>query len=241
MANQIRLAERFLVGSKSRILFPLHRFTTGASLFVEPSEYEDYRRLHGGRFAVQQLSRNDGGFGFLLNSMAAYARTMGYEYYWFLDDDITGFKFRNKSSTFATEIQRMESLARSNGYSQLMMSFQGHNWYTKEDIKERIGAWCCVLNKTDDILSVGADEELPIFNDWDLSARLIQSGKKTACYYGAMFVHKMKSHEGGAGAIYAKRTVVDMAIEILQRRYGSAVKTVVAHGQREPRFRWGKL
>jgi hypothetical protein len=237
--------EQIFIGSKNRLLFPMQKLLSGATLFAEPQDYEDYSLLHGKAFRIVKLKKDDGGFGFLLNSMLSYAKNKKYSHYCFCDDDITGFSTRNtKFIGIMNLLQEMEKISIRNKYSQLSLSFKGHNWFFKEgDIKENVGTWCFILNNTDDIMSVGGyDETLPIYNDWDMAANLIKCKLKTACYYGSMFDHKMKSMEGGASEIYKKQELLDKAAGILKKKYGEeCIREVSAHGQKEIRFIWGKL
>ena len=236
----------FLIGSKARISLPVSEHLTGATVFVEPQDEQAYRQVHGARFQWQVLPKNDGGFGYLLNQQLHHAKQVGLPYYVFCDDDVFGFKTRagKRADLNAFFRQGIAIMAQEN-YSQLMMSFSGHNWYhRKGDIKERIGAWCVVINRTDDLLAVGGyDEGLPIFNDWDMSAKLIRAGKKTACWYAFQFNHKMNSQRGGAEFLYRKQATLDAAILMLRQRYGEgAVRTVRGRtGLTEARFNWAKL
>lgn len=239
----IKVPENFFMGSKNRLLFPMHKVIAGATLFVEPQEYEDYACLWTKQFNVVALPENNRGFGYLLNRMLAHALERKYESYVFCDDDIKGFRFRHKGMTLLSALDAMNHLMRERDYAQVMMSFQGHNWYCKEQVKEKIGAWGCILNRTKTISDIGgAEEQLIIFNDWDISARLIKAGHKTACYYDAMFDHKMKSEKGGASEIYQNHQNLESALAFLTKRYGSkCVRRVWRHNQPEARFVWAKL
>lgn len=217
-----------------------------AFMFVEPQDYPDYKAFYGRQFKLVNIEENDRGFGYVCNFMLAYAQKMGFEHYCFCDDDVESIKHRyyprsriSWESFFRDGVNLMDK----EGYSQLMMSFAGHNWYYKRAIKEKIGAWCVVINKTADLIAVGGyDENLSIFNDWDMSASLIKKGFKTACWYDYMFSHKMKSKTGGAEEIYKNQKIIDSAIERLQKKYGDqVVYTVNSHNQVEARFNWARL
>lgn len=243
MAIKVKVSESVFIGSKGRLLFPVSKLISGATLFVEPQEYDDYNMLHGKNFTIVKLPENDKGFAYLLNQMLAYAQEKQFEHFFFCDDDILGFSSKDKISSLNQELCKMIEIADKKNYSQLMMSFKAHNWFYDGLIKERIGAWCFILNKTADLVKVGGyDATLPIYNDWDMSAKLITEGHKTACYYGAMFSHKMKSQKGGAEFIYKKQELLDTAKSILEEKYGKeCIKEVDAHGQKEIRFQWSKL
>lgn len=238
----LKLPSNVFIGSRKRLDFPMSHIARGGTLFVEPQEWTAYASKHGKNFNLVKLGKNNGGFSYLLNEMLRHAERKKWKEYFFCDDDITGFKSRTKKS-LAKEIAEMKWLRAKGGYAQLMMSFAGHNWFFKEDVKEKIGAWCFVLNETKAMRSInGADEELVIFGDWDVSARLIEAGYKTAAYYGCMFNHKMKSQEGGAADIYKDQSNMIASAERLIERFGmEVVKVVMRKGQPEVRFSWKKL
>lgn len=236
------VGKNVFIGSKGRLSLPVCKSLTGATLFIEPQEVEKYREIYEKDFSIVTLEDNDRGFAYLLNQMVKHAKEMGYEHFVFCDDDILGFKFREKES-LNYHINKMIEISNEKGYSQVMMSFAGHNWYYEGKIKENIGAWCFIVNKTSDILEVGGyNEEIEIFNDWEMSARLITFGKTNACYYDAMFVHKMNSQKGGAEYIYKKQEKLNTAIDYLQEKFGKeCTKVIEKNGLRQIRFNWNKL
>ena len=232
------------IGSRKRVPFPMSKLVSGANVFVEPQEFEEYRKEHGSLQKIVKLEKNNGGFAYMCNQQLAWAKKNKHPYYMFCDDDVFGFSGRaSKMVDLNIFFKEGVSIMKQKGLSQLMMSFQGHNWFYKGELKSRIGAWCVVINCTQDLLNVGGyDESLTIFNDWDVSAKLLLTGRKTACWYEYMFAHKMKSLPGGAADIYKKREVTLKAAKYMQQRYGEKVVRIVeAHGQLEPRFRWGVL
>jgi len=231
------------IGSKNRPNFPMARLVNGATLLVEPQDLSLYKMLHGESFKIGILPENDKGFTYMVQNLLEQAEKDKAKYFMFCDDDIYGFKNRDKTpfifdQMFAEGVQLMAR----NGYSQLMISFAGHNWYEEGLVKEKAGAWGCFIGKTEDMLRVGGyDLSLPLFSDWDMSAKLIQAGFKTACWYQPMFSHKMKGMKGGAEFLYKDGENTKKAIAILKERYGDAVREVEAHGQKEARFDWKKL
>lgn len=234
----------FYIGSKNRLDFPMGRLFAGGTLLVEPQEFKEYRARYSSIYKVVELLQNDRGFGFMLNSILLKAIADDNQYYLFCDDDLLGFSWRDKHPFRMLEMfNRGVQIMEQHGLSQLMISFAGHNWFSKTDLKFKIGAWGCFIAKADDLMAVGGyDVDLPIFNDWDISAKLILAEKKTACWYEPMFNHKMKSRAGGAQKLYEQKGTTEKAIAILKQRYGDKViKEVQAHGQTEARFNWAKL
>jgi hypothetical protein len=181
----------------------------------------------------------------MLNSMLEFAQIKQFSEYMFVDDDVLGWKRRDNSKCTIEEIyQSAKEQMNEHNYGQVMVSFAGHNWMHKTGVtKENIGAWCMVLNNTYQLSKAGGyDKELKIFNDWDMSARLIKAGFRTACIYAYQFAHKMKSRDGGAAEIYKQNENMEVAADYLIAKYGDkAVRKVVEHGQTEVRFNWKKL
>jgi len=232
------------IGSKSRLLFPMAKLYYPIHLFIEPQEKEDYTALYSHWHKIIVMPKNDCGFPYLLNQMLKHAAENRIEYFMFSDDDIRGIVDRRNQPTDLDKVFReMINIMQAKKYSQFMLSFIGHNWFTKEDIKEKIGAWGIMINRTADLVAVGGyDDKIKIFNDYDMSAKLIRDGYKTACYYKYMFKHKMKGMDGGAAGIYKQPEIMTNAIAYLKNKYGSdCVREVEKHGQKEIRFNWGKL
>lgn len=242
-------------GSKARFAMPIVRWLPPhhIKVFVEPSEADEYFRRYPDADLVV-LGKNDGGFGYMLNSMVQHALEIGQRHYMFSDDDVFGLTARESMNKkfhridgdlAASVLQKHMHLARDNRLAQLAVSFAGHSWGARRATDESIGAWGMFVADPAAAASVGGyDETLPIFNDWDLSAKLLLAGHRTARTNLLSFQHKMKSQPGGAQTIYDRAERVQQAAMELQARYGTEavrVKHVAGHGLVEPRFNWKKL
>lgn len=231
--------------SKNRLDFTIGRVLgEKVILFVEPQDYESYRANTD--LELVKIAKNDQGFGYVLNQIIDYSLDKGVRFVLFADDDIFGLK--DKSGKRVEDVDLFLSqgigIMDKEGYSQLMVSFSGHNWYTKVDIKENVGCWGMIFLDVKKISSVGGyDTGLKIFNDWDMSARLLQAGEKTACWYQYQFEHKMKSKKGGAFALYQNQSFMKEQCDKIVLRYGNAARILFheKHQQYEVRFQWKKL
>jgi hypothetical protein len=82
-----------------------------------------------------------------------------------------------------------------------------------------------------------------VFNDWEMSARLLQAGYRVARTNLVTFEHRMRAMSGGAADIYTVAGSVRAAAEDLVARYPEAARVVWVEGHdlHEVRFRWSRL
>lgn len=241
-------------GSRRRLSLPLLSWAAhGVSVFVEPQEIQLYRDAHPGvRFL--ELPKNDGGFSYLMNQMCRRTLSEGGRYFFFTDDDVTALKsraaitekFKNINPQDLSQIVwSLERMAVSEDLSQVAVSFAGQSWAASKPSNFCIGAWGVHLTDARAVMDVGGyDESLVCFGDWDLSARLILSGHKTARTNLITFVHKMKSHEGGAEDVYRRKDLVRDSAHRCASKFPEGCARVVyveSHGLHEVRFNWKKL
>jgi len=238
-----------LTGSRQRLSLPLLRWCPSPIVFVEPQEIKYYLEAHPGIF-FHELSKNDGGFSYLMNQMINYTLDRGERYFLFTDDDVTDLRIRKGLTEKFSRVpdslwtDRLKDFAEANDLAQLAVSFAGQSWAAKKEIQYGVGAWGVHLTDAKAVRAVGGyDESLPCFGDWDISARLLQAGYLTARTNLVTFVHKMKSHEGGACDVYKKKRLVEEAAHRVAAKFPgcATVKWVESHGLHEVRFNWKKL
>jgi hypothetical protein len=231
--------------SKNRLDYTIDKvFDVPMEIVVEPQDAEKYNGRVGANKMVV-MDANDKGFGYVMDFIVKHYYAKGERYVLFADDDIFGLKDRaGKKVDTATMIAEGEEIMKKKGYAQLMVSFSGHNWFVKDKVKEKVGCWGMIFLDVKQIMEAGGyDTRLKIFNDWDMSARLIASGRKVACWYDYKFEHKMKSKNGGAMAYYKDENFMKVQCGYMIRRYGDKIKVIFseAHDQFEIRFNWRKL
>lgn len=240
------------MGSRSRFDFPMSSIVMGGNLLVEKEQYDEYKKRYAGFYNIIVLPESNMGFSYMMNQMLENAP----EYFMFSDDDILGFeeyteKGNNKcllDNIFNEGVEIMKK----NGYSQLGIGFKGHNFYRikdgirvyeKNEIHENLPSWGMFIAKTADLKAVGGyNQQLALFSDYEMSARLVTSGYKIARWNKYMFDHKMKSFSGGAADLYKKSEKIDSSIDIIKAKYPiDSFKVIEMHGQREIRFNFKKL
>lgn len=241
---------KFLSGSRRRLSLPLLRWCAEPTILVEPKELEGYRQEHPS-IDIESLPKNDGGFSYLMNHMIARTLARGERYFAFTDDDVTDLreresveqKFRRAQSVSAT-LEALAAYATANDLAQLAVSFAGQSWAAKLAIQRNVGAWGVHLTDARAARAVGGyDESLVCFGDWDMSARLLAAGYHTSRTNLVTFVHRMKSHDGGASDIYRRADAVrDAACRVAAKFPDAAqVRFVPGHGLHEVRLNWRKI
>jgi GT2 family glycosyltransferase len=218
---------------------------------VEPQEFDAYSAAHP-KMNIEALPKDNGGFSYLMNQMVKRTLDSGERYFAFTDDDVTDLRDREsicgKFRRVANVEERLFQLfdfAESYGLAQLAVSFAGQSWAAREAIKKDVGAWGVHITDAQAIRAIGGyDESLPCFGDWDVSARLIQAGHRTARTNLITFVHKMKSHPGGAEDVYQASERVKEAAFRVSAKFPpgcATVRWVPSHGLHEVRFNWKRL
>lgn len=241
---------RFITGSRKRISLPLLKWCPDPIVLVEPQEFEEYKKTHV-TLEVYSHPKDNGGFSYLMNEVTRRTLLKGHKYFMFTDDDVTSIRERyfindkfRKPQDIKKTLATMVSLAELHGLAQLSMSFSGQSWAAKQEMQPNVGAWGVHLTNAQAVQDVGGyDESLICFGDWDISARLIQAGYRTAKTNLISFVHTMKSHPGGAEDVYKQKEEVRRAADRMAAKFPGAatVKYIEAHGLYEPRLNWKKL
>ena len=241
---------KFITGSRQRLSLPLLKWCPDPIVLVEPQELAVYREKHP-TLDIYAHPKNNGGFSYLMNEMVRRTLDAGERYFAFTDDDVTALKERQSVIGKFQHVENVQEtldwlkrLTKLHGLAQLAVSFSGQSWAANKEMQMPVGAWGVHITDAEAVKKVGGfDEQLICFGDWDLSARLIQAGYRTARTNLVTFVHKMKSFEGGAADVYKKKEAVKEAAHRVASKFPGAatVKYVEAHGLHEVRFNWKKL
>jgi hypothetical protein len=241
---------RVYIGSRNRLKFPAKKiFGNKIVLFIEPQFIEEYKKEHSD-LEIVDIKENDKGFGFMLNSMLKYAKEKGEKYFLFSDDDIYGLKKRKldgkleKMQSIDEFLLKGESIIDNLELAQLGVSFQGHNWYYQKPLKINTAVWGMGFMNAEAINKIGGyDENLAIFNDYEITARLLLAGYKNAVWYDYAFEHKMRGMPGGVDFIYKQKDKIDGAVFYLIQKYPNFTKVIKHEGHQinEVRFNWRKI
>lgn len=241
-----------LIGSKGRPHLPCLKWISDPVVVVEPQDYAAYKEKNP-QLDIVVMEQNDKGFAHMMNNLVRVCLERGHRYFVFSDDDVYGMRARNTIEEKFKKVQHEQAReylnglvreAEKQGLAQVAVSFAGQSWGAKKAWQYNFGAWGVHVTDARAVKAVGGyDESLLIFNDWEMSARLIQCGYRTARNNLVTFEHKMKSMEGGAAGIYQMPDKVKAAAESLTRKFPGIARVVFdeAHGLWEVRFNWKAL
>ena len=229
------------IPSKNRLNYTAGKLFPGHTLFVEPQDYLKYKEIFP-EIEIVSIRENDKGFSYVLNFIVDYTLSKGEKYFLFVDDDIWGVKRKDKIpfdyQEFLTEA---EAVIRKNDYAQLGVNFMGHGCFETEEMLEDKAVWGMGIMDAEKIKASGSyDKNLILFSDYDITAQLIMKGYKIGVWNKYMFLHKMKSQEGGAMTYYKQAELIKTNCEYIQKKYGKLCKMFFneSHGIWEVRLNW---
>lgn len=236
------------IPSRNRLDFTACKFFPESIVFVNPDAAEQYKKVHSDKHLIV-IPEENRGFGFVNNIMAKYALDHGEKFYLFVDDDIFGMKKRvdgkpSKVFDWQQFLREGEQILRKHNLAQLGVSFSGHNWYVKDSLKFDTAVWCVLFNDAEKVREVGwYDEELFLFNDYEITARFILNGFKVANWYDYLVEHKMANKEGGAMDYYRKSDFMKQQAFLILRKYREHCRYIAkgSHGFPEIRMDWKSL
>lgn len=248
----------FAAGSLGRPQLPVLKWARGLSVFVEPHELELYESQNAGRAldaaAIHAHPKSGLGFSGMMNRLLQECRARNAKYLVFTDDDVYGLRDRPAVTDLFAKVtpDRCESVVSGLvkecerlGAAQLAVSFAANSWAAKRAIDPVAGAWGVHVTNVAAALSVGGyDEQLAVFSDWDLSARMVLAGYRCMRTNLVTFEHKMRGMPGGAAELYKDQTrVINSAKRVkMKLPEGSCeIKWIPNHGQHEIRINWKKL
>jgi hypothetical protein len=243
---------KVLIGSRQRLDFPTKKIFPDFVLFVEKEEFDIYKKKYPANEIVC-LKESNKGFGYLMNSMVDYTLERGDRYFFSCDDDILGLKKRttgiklisiDKPEDIDLFFKEGDIFISAMDLAQLGVSFQGQNWYWGDPLKLNTAVWGMAFLDAKAIKAVGGYiTEVPLFTDYEITARLIKNGYKVGVWYDYAFDHKMKGIKGGNESFYKNQDIVNHSINYVSQRYPECTKIIFHenHGINEIRFLWNKI
>lgn len=151
------------------------------NVVLEPQDYENYKIKYPD-FNYIILPKNNGGITYVRNFIKQYTETNSIENYWQLDDDITGFFYREK-----TKLIRMDFKALKKAQIQFMqknialgsLEYRQFAWSATKDMV--LNSFCdsCVFVDNTKLKGLMYNEYVEGKEDRDFAMQVIKSGNKT--------------------------------------------------------------
>jgi len=210
-------------------------------IFVEPQDYENYKRCIGNKATVVNIQKNNMGLPFVSNIITHPKQNI--DYLWKIDDDMIYLHERykyNKEKDYwhlnciknPKKILNILEICYNdfkNNYSnsiQYGIPFRGVNVFYEGQYKEneRICAFSLYNIRLIKELNLIFDDNCLIFEDYDFIAQYLMKGQKNICNYKYGFsCVPFTKNTGGLDNIYENKNKSKKICDYLFKKYGNYV------------------
>ena len=174
-------------------------------LVVEPQELEKYKANYSD-FNYIELPENDKGITYVRNFILNFSNKMGYDWFWMLDDDISGI-FRREGTKLIRDNNALYSTEDliDNNTGQISLEYRQFAWSASRDfILNNYNDVCVCINAKKAIENnISYREYVSLKEDRDFTMQVIKSGldvKRSTL--SAFSAPKNGSNEGGLKNVY---------------------------------------
>ena len=152
------------------------------TVVVEPQEYQKYITKYP-NFIYLVLPINNGGITYVRNFIKEYTENNLIDNYWQLDDDLTGFFYREGAKLFRTNFNALKQAQIqfiNNGISLGSLEYRQFAWCAIKDIV--LNSFCdsCVFVDNTKLFGLRYREYVEGKEDRDFAMQVIKLNKKTA-------------------------------------------------------------
>lgn len=172
-------------------------------VFVEPQEAQEYQAFHGAD-KVLVLPLAGQGIGYVRQLILKFAREMGHEWYWMMDDDINGFfKTVSRKTERITAIEAMmaaqDHLQKLPTVAQAALEYQQFAWSATKPLRWNSYCDVCVAINTNRTKGINYRPELRLKEDRDFTLQIVaNSGYQTVrLSFYSFDVPKNGTNKGG--------------------------------------------
>lgn len=206
-------------------------------IFVEPQDYENYKRCNEDRATIINIRNNDMGISYVKNFILKSKRDI--DYLWMIDDDIICLHSRIKFNSIKKyyhlngikEPKKIIEILQEcyndyknnyNEYIQYGIPFRRDNVFVKENYKEndRICAFSLYNIKIIKELNLSFDNNCKVFEDYDFIAQYLLKGYKNIVNYKYAFSPiAFTKNNGGLENFYKDSEKSKKVCEYLLKKY----------------------
>lgn len=151
------------------------------NVVIEPQEELLYKHLYK-HFNFIILPKNDGGITYVRNFIKEFTTNKGINYYWQLDDDITGLFYREGTKLIRSDLNTLhkaEIIFIENGIALGSLEYRQFAWSATKDIIENSFCDTCVFMDNIKNKDLIYREFVEGKEDRDFAMQVIKNGNKT--------------------------------------------------------------
>lgn len=226
----------------SRLLEQLRQEGIGHAVVVEPHEAAAYRAAGAGRSQLRTLEASEQGFGYARAATLAFARADGQaDWFWMLDDDITGFyecpSVRARKTSARTALLGAEEILDEEEWGQAALEYQQYAWSAPKPFVRRSYCDVCVAIRTDTTAVFRAEAGVKL--DRDFTMQVLAAGHDTIRVTAWAFAAPtMGSNAGGLQDSYRDGREATDAYTLASLWPDHAAVVTKPNGRVDARIRW---
>lgn len=151
------------------------------NLVVEPQDYNNYKEVYK-NFNYIILDKNNMGITYVRNFIKQYTEKNNIDYYWQLDDDLTGLFYREQTKLIRSDISILNKAAEQfikNNISLGALEYRQFAWSANKDLIENSFCDSCVFVNNKDLLNFRYRSYVEGKEDRDFAMQVIKAGFKT--------------------------------------------------------------
>lgn len=216
------------------------------NIVVEPQEYEAYSNKFG-QHNIIQLPENNKGITYVRNFIKKYTEDLNLEYYWQLDDDITGIYYREDTKLFKTGYTNLLKAAqqfKENRIALGALEYRQFAWSANKPLI--INSFCDSCVYVDNISTKGMRYNAYVEGkeDRDFAIQVIKNGLKTArTTLYAFSVPQNGSNEGGLKEIFYDLGKEEICANRMVEIWGENIcqKVIKESGRIDVKINWKNI
>jgi hypothetical protein len=213
---------------------------------VEPQEYDSYTLIIPPKRLIV-LPSNNQGIAFVRNEIFNNCKTKKIDWYWMLDDDITGFfeviSKKNLKISLDSALKRAETnirkLTERMGIGQIGLEYQQYSWSATKRYK--FNSYCDVCVAINSNVKAKYRNEVNLKEDRDFTLQILSSGYSTARISDVAFsCPKNGSNEGGLKPVYQDTVQEHISNLRMVEFWGSNICSIIQKpdGREDVKINW---
>lgn len=189
-------------------------------IVVEPQDYDAYKNANP-ETSFMVLAKDNQGIGFVRQSILDWARNSKDDWFWMMDDDITGFFKAVNGRNVKTSIDSILSICELNlertwFVGQAALEYQQYSWSAKKDYTWNSYCDVCVAINTTITKGIDYRSHMDLKEDRDFTLQILaNAGLKTVRF--SKFSFSAPKNGSNKGGLYQAYQQTDRELEAVNR------------------------